>query len=390
MLEGERIAFGATGRNGGFCDASLTHGLENGRARFPDEIERIEQEGRENLDAIGDTIARHGIDCSWEPAGTLIVATAPHAVPWCDDAVRASPRSATTRRSSIATRCARRSTRRRTSPGSGSATGSAQVDPARLAWGLAATAEGLGAAIHEHSPVRSIEEDGDALVVRTPARPGARTARDPRDERVPAAREEAPPLHPARVRPRADDRAALAGAAGLDRLVAPAGARRHGEPVPLLPADRRRPDPVGRLRRDLPLEQRRRPPVRAPGRDLRDPGAALLRDVPAARGAAVLARAGPARSTPAAGSACSSGGSSTASSPTRPGTPGSGSARRAGARGCASTSWTASRPRARSSRLVRKKPVPFPPEPFRYGRGVGDAPRAGARRPARRAAAGRG
>ena len=54
VLEGERIAFGATGRNGGFCDASLTHGLENGRARFPDEIERIEHEGRENLDAIGD------------------------------------------------------------------------------------------------------------------------------------------------------------------------------------------------------------------------------------------------------------------------------------------------------------------------------------------------
>ena len=188
VLEGERIAFGATGRNGGFCDASLTHGLENGRARFPDEIERIEQEGRENLDAIGDTIARHGIDCSWEPAGTLIVATAPHAVPWCDDAVASL--TAFGYDAEVLDRDAVRA--EVDSPtylaGFWKRTGSAQVDPARLAWGLAATAEGLGAAIHEHSPVRSIEEDGDALVVRTPlGRVRARRV-DPRDERVPAAR----------------------------------------------------------------------------------------------------------------------------------------------------------------------------------------------------------
>ncbi len=167
VLEGERIAFGATGRNGGFCDASLTHGLENGRARFPDEIERIEQEGRENLDAIGDTITRHGIDCSWEPTGTLIVATAPHAVPWCDDAVESLTKFGYD--AEVLDRDAVRA--EVDSPtylaGFWKRSGSAQVDPARLAWGLAAAAEGLGAAIREHTPVRSIDEDGDALVVRT-------------------------------------------------------------------------------------------------------------------------------------------------------------------------------------------------------------------------------
>jgi len=40
LLEGERIAFGATGRNGGFMDASLTHGIENGVARWRDETDR--------------------------------------------------------------------------------------------------------------------------------------------------------------------------------------------------------------------------------------------------------------------------------------------------------------------------------------------------------------
>src|SRR6476620_6071692 len=92
VLEGERIAFGGSGRNGGFCDRSLTHGRENGRSRFPHEIERIEREGRENFEGIADTIAREGIDCSWEPSGTLIVATAPHAVPWCASAVESLTR----------------------------------------------------------------------------------------------------------------------------------------------------------------------------------------------------------------------------------------------------------------------------------------------------------
>ncbi len=39
LLEGDRIASGASGRNGGFVGASLTHGIANGAARFPAEID---------------------------------------------------------------------------------------------------------------------------------------------------------------------------------------------------------------------------------------------------------------------------------------------------------------------------------------------------------------
>ena len=46
-----------------------------------------------------------------------------------------------------------------------------------------------------------------------------------------------------------------ADAARLDRLGRPAGHRRRGQPVPLLPAHPRQPHPLGRLRRDLPLRQ---------------------------------------------------------------------------------------------------------------------------------------
>ena len=76
VLEAGETAAGATGRNGGFCDASLTHGLENGVAHWPDEIAELVRLGDENLDDIVATIDRHDIDCGAERTGELNVAVA--------------------------------------------------------------------------------------------------------------------------------------------------------------------------------------------------------------------------------------------------------------------------------------------------------------------------
>ena len=35
LIESQRLGWGASGRNGGFVDASLTHGAENGKSRWP-------------------------------------------------------------------------------------------------------------------------------------------------------------------------------------------------------------------------------------------------------------------------------------------------------------------------------------------------------------------
>ena len=37
LVEGETLGWAASGRNGGFCEASVTHGEENGRSRWPTE-----------------------------------------------------------------------------------------------------------------------------------------------------------------------------------------------------------------------------------------------------------------------------------------------------------------------------------------------------------------
>lgn len=62
LVEGGRVGWAASGRNGGFCAASLTHGEANGRARWPQEYAALHRLGRENLDEIEQTVARYGID----------------------------------------------------------------------------------------------------------------------------------------------------------------------------------------------------------------------------------------------------------------------------------------------------------------------------------------
>lgn len=170
LVEADRLAEQATGRNGGFCEASLTHGEANGRARWPDEVELLERLGRDNLDAIAATVERHGIDCDLRRTGTLSVATTAHQVASLDPdlpgyldarAVRALVDSPTY----LGGRWDRE--------------GAALVDPARLAWGLADAAESLGVRIAEGTPALAIEpvgrRAGAHVAVRTPT--GTATAR---------------------------------------------------------------------------------------------------------------------------------------------------------------------------------------------------------------------
>ena len=62
LVEGREAGWGASGRNGGFCAASLTHGIGNGVRRWPDEMATLERLGRENLAAIRATYGPEGFN----------------------------------------------------------------------------------------------------------------------------------------------------------------------------------------------------------------------------------------------------------------------------------------------------------------------------------------
>ena len=146
MLEGERMTLAPPAATAVSATRRSPTGWRTAARGSPTRSNEFEQEGRENLDRSATTFARRGIDCSWEPTGTLIVAAAPHMVPWCDDAVVSLTSFGYD--AEVLDRDAIRA--EVDSPtylgGFWKRTGSAQLDPARLTWGLAATAEGLGAA----------------------------------------------------------------------------------------------------------------------------------------------------------------------------------------------------------------------------------------------------
>ncbi|MGW6507848.1 NAD(P)/FAD-dependent oxidoreductase, partial [Streptomyces niveus] len=78
LIEGREVGWAASGRNGGFCSASLTHGLANGLSRWPGELRTLEDLGGSNLDGIESAVERYGIDCDFERTGDISVATQPH------------------------------------------------------------------------------------------------------------------------------------------------------------------------------------------------------------------------------------------------------------------------------------------------------------------------
>src|SRR4051795_9475574 len=85
VLEAETAGFGASGRNVGFAVASLTHGIENGLARFGDEIDVLERLGLENFAGLRADLEHHGIACDFEPTGELLALTDAYQEPWLEE-----------------------------------------------------------------------------------------------------------------------------------------------------------------------------------------------------------------------------------------------------------------------------------------------------------------
>ncbi len=171
LIEAHEIGSGASSRNGGFMDYSLTHGIANAQERFPDEVAILEQLGRENFVEIEKVVRQYGIDCDFERNGVIEVASnwhtenyneelyedflqlrdLGHDVEWLDrDAIRAEVHSPVF------------------TGGLWTKDSSALVDPARLAWGLKRVAQTLGVRIYEDTRAIDLNETKKKIEVDTP------------------------------------------------------------------------------------------------------------------------------------------------------------------------------------------------------------------------------
>ena len=162
LIEAERLGWAASGRNGGFVDASLTHGTVNGKSRWPNEFDELERLGLANLDGMQADIASHAMNVDWERTGMLTVATEPHQAGWLRDmadggegdfldreAVRAQVNSPTYQAGLFAPDTC------------------ATVHPARLVFELARVCAEKGVRIHERTAARALERGSTGVKVTT-------------------------------------------------------------------------------------------------------------------------------------------------------------------------------------------------------------------------------
>lgn len=169
LLESRQVGWAASGRNGGFCAASLTHGLGNGLARWPEELTELERLGRRNLDEIEATLTRYGIDCHFERTGEIDVATAPHQVAELREAVAEAERLGLDAGEFLDRDAVRAEVDSPTFlAGVWDRTGVAMLHPARLAWGLKDACLRLGVRIYEHTPAGRPVTSGGGITVTTP------------------------------------------------------------------------------------------------------------------------------------------------------------------------------------------------------------------------------
>jgi len=168
VVEQKETGAGASGRNGGFCSASLTHGFRNGLSRFRDEMETILRLGRENLDGIEATIKRYNIQCDWERVGELNVAVAHWQLP----GLREEAEMRNAMGDHVEMFDAEELRQRVDSPTYLGAVydpdGTALVDPARLVWGLERACLSLGVQIFENTKAEWLEDVDGGVRVHTP------------------------------------------------------------------------------------------------------------------------------------------------------------------------------------------------------------------------------
>lgn len=166
VVEAQRVGWAASGRNGGFCEASITHGHDNGAARWPGEIDELDRLGVQNLDAIERTVADLGLDVQFERTGMIAPAVEPHQLAWLDEwraEAASDPDVAFLDRAALRTEI--------DSPtylaGIWEKRTCALVHPARLCAELARAAEERGVEIFERSLVTGVDAAAGGVTVTT-------------------------------------------------------------------------------------------------------------------------------------------------------------------------------------------------------------------------------
>ena len=164
LVEATTIANGGSGRNGGFCEASLTHGLSNGLTHFPGEIERLQRLGRDNLTELLDEVRHLGIDCAVEATGVMRVATRRHEIAGLRESFDLSRRYGEKARWLDGEQARAEVASPTYLAAVHDIDSTVLLNPAKLAWGLRDAALRAGVEIFENTPATALEPSGSEIV----------------------------------------------------------------------------------------------------------------------------------------------------------------------------------------------------------------------------------
>ena len=167
LLDAHEIAYGASGRNGGFISESLTHGFAHGLNLWPTEMDQLVRLGRENIREIAEFLEREKIEALFDLCGKTSVATASHHLAYLKTAFEINQHfgvdSVLLDRSEMQTDVH--------SPtylgGLRIRSGGGLVDPARLCWGLRDVAIRYGVHIFENTAALRVAEEKHGVTVST-------------------------------------------------------------------------------------------------------------------------------------------------------------------------------------------------------------------------------
>jgi glycine/D-amino acid oxidase-like deaminating enzyme len=167
LIEAGEIAIGASGRNGGFCAASLTHGFSNGVSRWEKEICTLLRLGNDNLDAIEATVKEFNIDCEFVRSGEIFIANEEYQIKSLQEEINEAAEYGLNLKY-----LGQDEIRARVNSHSYLAAvhdpSVAMLNPAKLAWGLKKACLQFGVKIYESTPVTQLGDCGKDVLLKTP------------------------------------------------------------------------------------------------------------------------------------------------------------------------------------------------------------------------------
>lgn len=168
LVEAGLCGGAASGRNGGFCAPSISHGVGNALRRWPAEAETLVRLGRANLDEMAEDIDTLGIEAEFEREGKLNVAE----TPWQVAALSAM--QANYRRFGIDCIFLERDALRERFDSPVHTAGLfepnyALLNPARMVAELRRVALAQGVEIHERTAVVGLRQNGATIYLKTEA-----------------------------------------------------------------------------------------------------------------------------------------------------------------------------------------------------------------------------